>query len=100
MAPHIWHPSRPHPSRTGVCRRALVCPRCRCPAAWLTALDVVAEMPDSALPPMHIPNDGPPQSRMWPAKNPRAAARLAAVRAALLTIAERYELPMENLITP
>jgi ribonuclease D len=60
----------------------------------------VAEMPDSALPPMHIPNDGPPQSRMWPAKNPGAAARLAAVRAALLTIAERYELPMENLITP
>jgi ribonuclease D len=60
----------------------------------------VAEMPDSALPPMHIPNDGPPQSRMWPAKNPGAAARLAAVRAALLTIAERYELPTENLITP
>jgi ribonuclease D len=72
----------------------------RAEAAWLTALDVVAEMPDSALPPMHIPNDGPPQSRMWPAKNPGAAARLAAVRAALLTIAERYELPMENLITP
>jgi len=72
----------------------------RTEAAWLTALDVVAEMPDSALPPMHIPNDGPPQSRMWPAKNPGAAARLAAVRAALLTIAERYELPMENLITP
>jgi ribonuclease D len=37
---------------------------------------------------------------MWPAKNPGAAARLAAVRAALLTIAERYELPTENLITP
>ena len=72
----------------------------RTEATWLTALDVVAEMPDSALPPMHIPNDGPPQSRMWPAKNPGAAARLAAVRAALLTIAERYELPMENLITP
>jgi ribonuclease D len=72
----------------------------RTEAAWLTALDVVAEMPDSALPPMHIPNDGPPQSRMWPAKNPGAAARLAAVRAALLTIAERYELPTENLITP
>jgi ribonuclease D len=49
---------------------------------------------------MHIPNDGPPQSRMWPAKNPGAAARLAAVRAALLAIAERHELPVENLITP
>src|SRR4029453_15017848 len=69
-------------------------------AAWFPALDVVAEMPESALPPMHIPNDGPPQSRMWPAKNPGAAARLAAVRAAVRTIAERYELPTDNLITP
>jgi ribonuclease D len=72
----------------------------RAEASWVDALEVVARMPDSALPPMHIPNDGPPQSRMWPAKNPGAATRLAAVRAALLTIAERYELPMENLITP
>jgi ribonuclease D len=37
---------------------------------------------------------------MWPAKNPGAATRLAAVRGALLTIAEQYDLPMENLITP
>ena len=72
----------------------------RAEASWLTALDVVARIPDSALPPMHIPNDGPPQSRMWPAKNPGAATRLAAVRGALLTIAEQYDLPMENLITP
>jgi len=72
----------------------------RAEATWLAALEAVAQMPDSALPPMHIPNDGPPQSRVWPAKNPGAAARLAAVRGELLTIAERYELPMENLITP
>ena len=72
----------------------------RAEANWLEALDVVARMSEAALPPMHIPNDGPPQSRMWPAKNPGAAARLAAVREALLTIAERHQLPMENLITP
>ena len=72
----------------------------RAEATWLAALEAVAEMPDSDLPPMHIPNDGPPQSRVWPAKNPGAAARLAAVRGELLTIAEHYELPMENLITP
>jgi ribonuclease D len=72
----------------------------RAEATWLAALEAVAQMPDSALPPMHIPNDGPPQSRVWPAKNPGAAARLAAVRGELMTIAERYELPMENLITP
>ena len=72
----------------------------RAEATWLAALETVAQMPDSDLPPMHIPNDGPPQSRVWPAKNPGAAARLAAVRGVLLTIAEHYELPMENLITP
>lgn len=72
----------------------------RAEANWLAALDVVARMPESALPPMHVPNDGPPQSRMWPAKNPGAAARLAAIRSTLLTIAERYELPAENLLTP
>jgi ribonuclease D len=72
----------------------------RVEASWLEAIDVVARMPESALPPMHIPNDGPPQSRLWPAKNPGAASRLAAVRGALQAIAERYELPLENLITP
>ena len=72
----------------------------RAEASWLEALDVVAQMPESALPAMHVPNDGPPQSRLWPAKNPGAATRLAAMRGALLAIAEQYELPMENLLTP
>jgi ribonuclease D len=72
----------------------------RAEASWLEALDVVAQTPEIALPPMHVPNDGPPQSRLWPAKNPGAAARLAAMRGALLAIAEQNELPMENLLTP
>jgi ribonuclease D len=72
----------------------------RVEASWLAALDVAARMPETALPPMHVPNDGPPQSRMWPAKNPSAAARLAALRGALLAIAQRYEVPIENLLTP
>ena len=72
----------------------------RAESSWLKALDAVARMPESALPPMHVPSDGPPQSRLWPAKNPGAAARLAAVRGALLAISEQYEVPMENLLTP
>jgi ribonuclease D len=72
----------------------------RVEASWIEALDVVARMPESALPPMHVPSDGPPQSRLWAAKNPGAAARLATVRGALLAIAEQYEVPMENLLTP
>jgi ribonuclease D len=72
----------------------------RAEASWLEALDAVARMQDSALPPMHVPSDGPPQSRLWSAKNPGAAARLAAVRGALLVISEQYEVPVENLLTP
>ena len=72
----------------------------RAESSWLKALDTVARMPESALPPMHVPSDGPPQSRLWPAKNPGAAARLAAVRRALLAISEQYQVPMENLLTP
>jgi ribonuclease D len=72
----------------------------RAESSWLKALDAVARMPESALPPMHVPSDGPPQSRLWPAKNPGAAARLAAVRGALLAISEQYQVPLENLLTP
>jgi ribonuclease D len=72
----------------------------RAESSWLKALDAAARMPESALPPMHVPSDGPPQSRLWAAKNPGAATRLAAVRGALLGISELYEVPMENLLTP
>ena len=69
-------------------------------AAWLAALESVAALRESELPPMHVASDGPPQARLWPTKDPAAAARLAAVRTALQNIAEQHELPVENLITP
>ena len=49
---------------------------------------------------MHVSSEGPPQARLWPAKDPAAAARLAAVRVALQAIADRHNLPVENLLTP
>jgi ribonuclease D len=69
-------------------------------ATWLAALESVAQLPESELPPMHVTNEGPPQARMWAAKDPVAAARLTAVRAALSDIAEQHGLPVENLLTP
>jgi ribonuclease D len=69
-------------------------------AAWLAALESVAKLRESELPPMHVASDGPPQARLWPAKDPAAAARLAAVREALTAIAEQHDLPVENLLTP
>ena len=69
-------------------------------AAWLAALESVAALRESELPPMHVASDGPPQARLWSAKDPAAAARLTAVRMALQEIAEQHELPVENLLTP
>ena len=59
--------------------------------SWLNALDAVASMSEAELPPMHLPNDGPPQARLWLTKDPVAAARLAAVRGALSVIAAQHE---------
>lgn len=94
--------SQKHPDRTTLRQIPAFARRQarRAESSWLKALDAVARMPESALPPMHVPSDGPPQSRLWPAKNPGAAARLAAVRGALLAISEQYQVPMENLLTP
>jgi ribonuclease D len=44
--------------------------------------------------------DGPPPANRWPDRDPEAAARLAAARAALTTIAAEHSLPVENLLTP
>ena len=69
-------------------------------ADWLAAIDSVSRLRESELPPMHVFSEGPPQARLWPAKDPVAAARLAAVRVALLAIADDHGLPVENLLTP
>ena len=67
---------------------------------WLDALQRVEKLRDSDLPPMHIPNPGPPQARMWATKDPAAAQRLTRVRELLGSVAQQCELPVENLLTP
>jgi ribonuclease D len=69
-------------------------------ANWLQAVDVAANLKDTELPPMHLPADGPPHARLWAAKDPTAAARLARVREALTAKAAELSLPVENLLTP
>ncbi len=49
---------------------------------------------------MHVPNDAPPQPRMWTAKDPVAAARLVAVREAMTALSNEHHIPAENLLTP
>ena len=69
-------------------------------AVWLSALDEVQQLPEVGLPPLHVPTDGPPQARLWASRDPEAAARLAAVRESLGTLAAELRLPVENLLTP
>ncbi|MFE5585687.1 ribonuclease D [Kitasatospora sp. NPDC056531] len=67
---------------------------------WLAAVQRAREIPENQLPPAAAPHDGPPPPRAWAEKDPVAAARLSGARAAVSDLAERHNLPAENLITP
>ncbi|MEU0397711.1 ribonuclease D [Streptomyces sp. NPDC006208] len=67
---------------------------------WQAAVDRARELPESELPQPGPPLNGPPPPRAWADKDPAAAARLSAARAAVSALAEELNLPQENLMTP
>lgn len=67
---------------------------------WQAAVDRARALPESELPQPGQPLNGPPPPRAWADKDPAAAARLSAARAAVTALAENLNLPQENLITP
>ncbi|MET7901194.1 ribonuclease D [Streptomyces sp. NPDC005355] len=67
---------------------------------WQAAVDRARELPETELPQPGQPVAGPPPPRAWADKDPAAAARLSAARAAVTQLAERLNLPQENLIAP
>jgi len=67
---------------------------------WLDALDAARALPEADLPLQHLPADGPPPPRVWAERDPAAAARLAAARAAVTELARSLDLPVENLLSP
>ncbi|MEU1367961.1 ribonuclease D [Streptomyces sp. NPDC005803] len=67
---------------------------------WQGAVDRAKELPDSELPQPGQSLAGPPPPRAWADKDPAAAARLSAARTAVSELAERLNMPQENLITP
>ncbi|OLF12707.1 ribonuclease D [Actinophytocola xinjiangensis] len=67
---------------------------------WLRALRAAAALPRAELPDPSPPHDGPPPPNRWADRDPAAAARLSAARAALTTVAEANRLPIENLLQP
>jgi ribonuclease D len=84
----------------------LALPSFRGPAArrnartWWDALAAAVALPDSKLPPQSLPSEGPPPARAWADKDPVAAARLTAARAALGHLGDELSVPVENLISP
>ncbi|MFI0777077.1 HRDC domain-containing protein [Streptomyces sp. NPDC021212] len=67
---------------------------------WQAAVDRARELPEAELPQPGQPVAGPPPPRAWADKDPAAAARLSAARTAVTALAERLNLPQENLIAP
>ena len=65
---------------------------------WWAALSEGLNTRD--LPPTRLPATGIPNHRIWPNRFPEADTRLKSVRTALTELAEKLNLPIENLITP
>ncbi len=69
---------------------------------WLAAIARARASADADLPEVtaaQAPN-GPPPTHRWAERDPAAAARLAAARAAVTAVASRHRLPAENLLSP
>ena len=69
---------------------------------WLAAIERARTSADSALPDATagLVPAGPPPAHRWAERDPAAAARLAAARAAVTAVAEANRLPVENLLAP
>ncbi|WP_405589047.1 HRDC domain-containing protein [Streptomyces sp. NBC_01190] len=67
---------------------------------WQAAIDRARALPERELPQPAASYTGPPPPRAWADKDPAAAARLSAARAAVSALAEELNLPQENLISP
>ncbi len=72
----------------------------RLASTWLAALRLASQLPKDQLPDPAPAHEGPPPVNRWSDKDPDAAARLAKARAALGEIAQRHNLPVENLLLP
>jgi ribonuclease D len=69
-------------------------------STWLSALQTARALPASELPPLRAPGGGRPPVNRWQDRDPAAAVRLAAARAALTEIADQHQLPVQNLLQP
>lgn len=68
---------------------------------WQQAIDRALALPEAQLPSIRGPrSDAPPPPRAWADRDPAAAARLAAARAAIAELSDIHHVPAENLLQP
>ena len=97
--PRRWRCPRPRPS----CSLSPCFNGRRCAGRWRPGSrpwTPPCTLPEDDLPDLKARYDGPPPARSWPERDPEAAARLAAGRAAVAAIATEHNLPTENLLAP
>lgn len=68
--------------------------------SWFGALTAAAALPESELPGAVAGGDAPPPAHRWAERDPSAAERLAASRAAIAAVAQPLGIPAENLLSP
>jgi ribonuclease D len=67
---------------------------------WMAAIAAAQRLPESALPPLKSPLDGPPPPARWKEKHPDAAERLTAAKEALSALSAAVAVPLENMCSP
>ncbi|HWM58014.1 MAG TPA: ribonuclease D [Pseudonocardia sp.] len=67
---------------------------------WYAAVAQALALDPAELPLSSPPSDGPPPVARWGDRDPAAAARLAATRAALAETSQQWSIPVENLLQP
>ncbi|WP_141277122.1 HRDC domain-containing protein [Pseudonocardia hydrocarbonoxydans] len=72
----------------------------RLTAYWWSALAAAERLDAAELPRPTAPVDGPPPVARWADRDPDAAARLAAARAAVAAVGAQWTVPVENLLQP
>jgi ribonuclease D len=69
-------------------------------STWFGALTRGRAVPEAELPLHSKPGDGPPPVNRWADRDPAAAKRLQAARAALAELSEKHSVPVENIVSP
>ncbi|MGH3456687.1 HRDC domain-containing protein [Aeromicrobium sp.] len=99
----ILEMARTPPSNLGELRQMKVMrnrgPR-RFLSEWHDAIERALGMPEEDLPGSSPRRDGPPPPRAWAEKYPDAADRLGRSREVIAELAEKHDLPAENLLGP